>query len=116
MAIISKLLLSGSTNGKQIKVGATSGTGTLIHTAVSGETELDEVWLYATNTDTTSRKLTIQWGGTASPDDLIELTIPAESGYTLVIPGLIIQNSLVVGAFASTANVIVVGGYVNRIS
>lgn len=116
MAIISKLLLSGSTNGKQIKVVATSGTGTLIHTAVSGETELDEVWLYATNTDTTSRKLTIQWGGTASPDDLIELTIPAESGYTLVIPGLIIQNSLVVTAFASTANVIVVGGYVNRIS
>lgn len=116
MAIISKLLLSGSTNGKQIKVVATSGTGTLIHTAVSGATELDEVWLYATNTDTTSRKLTIQWGGTASPDDLIELTIPAESGYTLVIPGLIIQNSLVVRAFASTANVIVVGGYVNRIS
>jgi hypothetical protein len=116
MATISKLFLSGSTNGKQIKVAATSGTGTLIHTAVSGETGLDEVWLYATNTDTTSRKLTIQWGGTASPDDLIELTIPAESGYTLVVPGLIIQNSLVVRAFAATANVVVVGGYVNRIS
>ena len=115
MATYSKQLLSGSTNGKQIKVVATSSSGTLIHTAVSGTTGLDEVWLYAMNTDTTSRKLTIQWGGTASPDDLIELTIPAESGYTLVIPGLLIQNSLVIRAFAATANVIVIGGYVNRV-
>lgn len=115
MATYSKQLLSGSTNGKQIKVVATSSSGTLIHTAVSGTTGLDEVWLYAMNTDTTSRKLTIQWGGTASPDDLIELTIPAESGYTLVVPGLLIQNSLVIRAFAATANVIVIGGYVNRV-
>jgi hypothetical protein len=115
MATYSKQLLSGSTNGKQIKVVATSGTGTLIHTGVTGTTGLDEVWLYAMNTDTTSRKLTIQWGGTTSPDDLIELTIPAESGYTLVVPGLLIQNSLVIRAFAATANVIVIGGYVNRV-
>ena len=115
MATYSKQLLSGSTNGKQIKVVATSGTGTLIHTAVAGTTGLDEVWLYAMNTDTTSRKLTIQWGGTTSPDDLIELTIPAESGYTLVVPGMLIQNSLVIRAFAATANVIVIGGYVNRV-
>ena len=115
MATYSKQLLSGSTNGKQIKVVATSSSGTLIHTAVSGTTGLDEVWLYAMNTDTTSRKLTIQWGGTTSPDDLIELTIPAESGYTLVVPGLLIQNSLVIRAFAATANVIVIGGYVNRV-
>ena len=115
MATYSKQLLSGSTNGKQIKVATTSSSGTLIHTAVSGTTGLDEVWLYAMNTDTTSRKLTIQWGGTTSPDDLIELTIPAESGYTLVVPGLLIQNSLVIRAFAATANVIVIGGYVNRV-
>ena len=115
MATYSKQLLSGSTNGKQIKVVATSGTGTQIHTAVAGTTGLDEVWLYAMNTDTTSRKLTIQWGGTTSPDDLIELTIPAESGYTLVVPGMLIQNSLVIRAFAATANVIVIGGYVNRV-
>ena len=115
MATYSKQLLSGSTNGKQIKVVATSGTGTLIHTSVTGDAGLDEVWLYAMNSDTTSRKLTIQWGGTTSPDDLIELTIPAESGYTLVVPGLLIQNSLVIRAFAATANVIVIGGYVNRV-
>jgi hypothetical protein len=115
MATYEKKILSASINGKQIKIVATSGTGTLIHTAVSGSEGLDEVWIYATNTDTVSRKLTIEWGGTSSPDDLIELVIPAESGYTLVVPGLLIQNSLAIRAFASAANVIVMGGYVNRI-
>jgi len=116
MATYTKQLLSGSTNGKQIKVSATSTPGTTIHTAVSGTTGLDEVWIYAVNSDSTSRKLTIEWGETTSPDGLIELTIPAESGYTLVIPGLLIQNSLVIRAFAATANVILVNGYVNRVS
>lgn len=116
MATYTKQLLSGSINGKQIKVVATSSPGTILHTALSGTTGLDEVWLYAVNSDTTSRKLTIQWGETTSPDGLVELTIPAESGYTLVIPGLLLQNSLVIRAFASTASAILINGYVNRVS
>jgi len=116
MATYAKNLLSGSTNGKHIKVAATATAGTLIHTAISGTSGFDEVWIYACNTDTTSRKLTIEWGGTTSPDDTLELTIPAESGYTLVVPGLVLQNGLVVRAFAAVANVIIINGYVNRIA
>jgi hypothetical protein len=116
MATFSKQLLSGSTNGKMIKVVATSTPGTTIHTAVSGTSSLDEVWLWAVNSDTTDRKLTIEFGGTASPDDTIELTIPAEGGLVPVVTGMVLQNSLVVKAFAATANVILVGGYVNRIA
>jgi hypothetical protein len=41
------------------------------------------VWIYAMNTDTTARKLTLEWGGTSSPDDLIEITLPAEPGLVL---------------------------------
>lgn len=116
MATYSKQLLSGSTNGKAIKVAATSTPGTTIHTAVSGTSSIDEVWLWAQNTDTTDRKLTIEFGGTTSPDDTFELTIPAESGLIPVVPGLPLQNSLVVKAFAATANVVLVTGYVNRIA
>lgn len=120
MATFSKIHLSGSTDGKQIKVAATGTPGTTIHTGSSTATVYDEVWLYATNTDTTNRKLTIEWGGTSSPDDLIELTIPAESGLTLIVPGLVIKgnasSALVVRAFAASANVVCVSGYVNRIS
>jgi hypothetical protein len=37
------------------------------------------------NSDTTDRKLTIEWGGVDSPDDLIEFTVPAESGLYLIV-------------------------------
>lgn len=110
---ITKVKLSGSTDGRGVKVVATSSAGTTIHTADASK--LDEVWLWAVNSDTTNRKLTVQWGGTTDPDDSIEVTIPAESGLVLVTPGLLLTNSLVVKAFAATANVIVLHGFVNRI-
>jgi len=119
MATFSKQILSGSTDGRAIKVAATATAGTTIHTASSTSTHFDEVWLYAQNTDTTARKLTIEWGSTSSPDDLIEITIPAESGLTLVVPGLVLKGNstpLVVRAFAATTNVVTIHGYVNRIS
>lgn len=116
MATYSKGLLSGSTNGKQIKVAATATAGTLIHTAVSGTTNLDEIWLYAVNSSTSGVKLTIEWGEASAPDGNIEVTVPAEDGYMLVVPGLLLQNGLTVRAFAGTANVILINGYVNKIT
>jgi hypothetical protein len=116
MATVTKRALSGSTNGKQIKVAATATAGTLIHTAVAGTTDWDEVWLYAVNSDTTARKLTIEWGEATAPDGNIEVTIPAEGGLILVVPGLLLQNGLEVRAFAAAANVVLVTGFVNRIA
>jgi len=115
MATFSKLPLSGSTNGKGIQVSATSTPGTTIHTAVSGTTDFDEVWIYAVNISGSSVKLTIEYGGTAGADN-IEITIPSESGLTLVIPGLFLNNAQVVTAFAATTNTITLHGYVNRVS
>lgn len=115
MASYSKVKLSGGTNGKNIKVVATTTPGDTIHTAVSGTTSLDEIWLYATNSDTVARKLTIEFGGTTAPDDTIEITIQGESGPVLIVPGWLLQNALVVKAFAATANVILINGFVNRI-
>ena len=116
MATFSKQILSGGTTGKNIKVVATASAGTTIHTAVAGTSDLDEVWLYAMNTDSADRKLTIEYGGTTSPYDLTELTITTEAGWTLVCPGLLLQNGLVIKAFAAAANVVVINGYVNRIT
>lgn len=117
MATFTKQLLSGSTNGKAIKVAATATAGTTIHTAASGTTTIDEIWLYAHNTSSASVKLTIEWGETTAPDGHIEINIGAEgTGMILVAPGIPLQNSLVVRAFAGTANVINIFGYVNRIS
>ena len=78
------------------------------------------MWLYAVNTDTTARKLTIEYGGTTSPNDLIEFTVAAESGLYLIVPGLVLTGTGVaannIRAFAATTNVINIFGYVNRIT
>ena len=116
MATYSKVLLSGSTQGKGIKVVQTATAGTTIHTAVAGTSDLDEIWLWAVNADTSARKLTLEWGEATAPDGNIEVTIPAESGLVLVTPGLLLQNGLVVKAFAASANVVLIHGYVNRIT
>ncbi len=120
MATFSKELLSGSTDGKAIKVVQTATAGTTIHTGSSTATTYDEIWLYAVNSSASAVKLTVEWGGTSSPDDLIELNVPAESGLYLIAPGLVLKGNasaaLVVRAFAATANVINIVGYVNRIT
>jgi hypothetical protein len=114
MATFSKQILSGSTNGKQIKVAATATAGTTIHTAHA--TALDEIWIYAFNSSASSVKLTIEYGEATAPDGNIEVTILPEAGLVTIIPGLILTNSLVVKAFAGTTNVIMLSGYVNRIT
>ena len=116
MATYTKVLLSGSTNGKGIKVVQTATAGTTIHTAINNTTDLDEVWLWCVNSSAAAVKLTIEWGEATAPDGNIEGTVPAESGLYLVVPGLTLQNSLVVKAFAGTANVLVIHGFVNRIT
>ena len=120
MATFNKITLTGSTDGRAVLIsGTTSGGANTIHTASATATVFDEVWLYATNTDTTARKLTVEWGSNSSPGDLIEITIPAESGLTLVSPGLVLKGNstaLTVKAFAATTNVVTIHGYVNRIS
>ena len=122
MATFTKKTLepAGTTGtGLGIKVAATSTAGTAIHTASATTTTIDEIWLYAVNSSASAVKLTVEWGQADAPDGNIELTIAAESGLVLVTPGLLLQGNAtarVVRAFAATANVILIHGYVNRIT
>lgn len=118
MATFSKELLSGSTNGRPIKVAATATAGTTIHTASSTSGVVDEVWLYATNSSAGTVALTIEFGGTTSPDDLIVVGVApvGTPELVLVVPGFPLTGGVVVRAFAGTADVVTVMGYVNRIT
>lgn len=122
MATYTKLCLqpAGTTGtGLGIKVAATATAGTAVHTASSTATTIDEIWLYAVNSSASSVKLTIEYGEATAPDGNIELTLAAESGLVLVLPGLVLQGNAtakVVRAFAATTNVILIHGYVNRIT
>lgn len=118
MSSYSKIPLSGSTDGRGIKVAASAiGSGTTIHTAAASATLPDIVTLFAFNSEASAdRILTLGWGGTTDPDDLFKQTIHAQTGLTLVVADLVIRNSLVVVAAGDAANKLVIFGYVNRIS
>lgn len=122
MATYSKQLLSGSSQGKAIKIAATTSgsNGTTLHATGTSSSIIDELWLYAYNSASTATALTIQWGGITAVDNEVKITIPATSGLTLVIPGLILTGdgttATTTRAYAGTTNVITVSGYVNRIS
>ena len=113
-----KRKLTGSTDGKPIKVVATTTLGTTIHTAVAGTTAgtFDEIWLWAYNGHTGTVVLTIEWGGATVPDQNIVMTLASKSGLQMVVPGFILQNGMVVTAFAGTGNVITLNGFVNAIT
>ena len=118
--------LSGSTDFKGIKITTTASPGDTVHTAQASTTLPDLVTLRITNTDTTARPYKVQWGGTTSPDDF---------GYEgVILPGQTlpicdktpIRNALVIKiasitltwvdgvSYTGAANVLVVGGHVQR--
>ena len=120
MATYTKVLLSGSSYGQPVTVVATASTGTTIHDTGTSATTIDEVWLYANNTSTSPVLLTVQFGGTASPQNAKPITLAPQSGDVLIVAGLPLTGTgaavSTVAAFAATASVITISGYINRIS
>ena len=118
MATFSKRNLSASSYGNNINVNTTSHSTLTIHTTGTGG-HMDEIWLYATNHSGSDVKLTTEFGGAGSTEHWSEVTIGAEAGWVLVIPGFILDSgggSCSVFAFADTANQVSLQGYVNRIT
>jgi hypothetical protein len=107
---LDKFPLSGSTNGRAIKIAATGSPGTLIHTAQSGTSGHSELWLYAFNSNTLGCTLTMEWGGTSS-DDRTTITLPPGETDVIISPGFILNNGLAVHIYAATANVVFVKGW-----
>ena len=111
---------SGSTQGQGVKVVATSTAGTLIHTTGTSATIIDRLSIWAYNGHSADVVLTIEFGGATVPDQNIVQTITAQTGLTLVVDGLILlgdgSSSLTVKAFAATGDVIVLSGYVMRVT
>ena len=103
--------LSGGANGVNILIDDTATEGKLIHTAVSGTTNWDELDLKIANIDTVARKATLEWSGATIP---IEIWVPAEAGFVPLVQGLRLRNGGTVKVFADTINVLIVNGVCNR--
>lgn len=112
--------LSGSVQGKGIKVVATATAGTAVHSTGTSATVVDRVYLYAYNEHTADVLLTLEIGGVTVPDNLIRKTIPLKSGKIMLLDGDPFLGSgsvaLAIAAFAGTANVIILYGHVSRIT
>lgn len=105
--------LSASTNGRPIKVVAIVTAGTTIHTAGGTATF---VTLDAYNSGTVEETLTIEWGGVTAPDDLYEFKIPPGSNPKLLFDRKFIDGALLIRAFSTTTNVVIIGGHVEEVA
>ena len=104
--IATQIIPSGSTDGKAIKIVAVATPGTTLHQVANSVLTMDKVWIYIFNSDTVDRVVTIEFGGVASPDDTCVQTIPSKSGWYCVVPGRVLQNNLIIKAFADATNVL----------
>lgn len=118
MPTYSRVLLSASTNGKNVAVAGTTITSTTtIHTALTGTTGFDEVYAWASNISSAAATLSLCFGNTTSADHICSsLSLPANSPPIPIITGQVLQNSLIVSAYSGTANAINLSGFANRIS
>ena len=111
----------------------TSSPGALIHTAVSGTTDWDEIWLWTCFTYMTEsgpsyppsgdahrlppERVVVEFGGTSDPDDQIVVRPRYPGPPVLAVPGLLLNNSTEVRAYCHTAELVYVWlfGHVNQI-
>ena len=110
-------LLSGSTNGRPIEVATIASPGTIIHTVqATGTDAREEVHLYAWNDATATMPLTIEFGATATTDQIL-VHLPSQVGLSLVIPGIsLTATDSIVRAFTTGAatDALAIAGWVNR--
>jgi hypothetical protein len=120
MATYSKAILSQSSNGRPIPVTSTGNNTTLIHTGPISASQIDELWIYASNPTTLDIMLNVLIGGTDFNNNIaFEGIIEAYAGNVLVIPGLIVNGNNSAGveirANVSSVSGVNILGYVNQI-
>ena len=118
MAITKILLSGGGTDGKPLPC---DGNNQTIHQASSTATDIDEVWIWATNVHTADEEVTVGWGRWGYTDTNNLFTVPTKAGLYLLVPGLILKGNAgtpkivnVSTNGGSTAGRINFVGYVNR--
>lgn len=107
--MVIKVPFSQSDNFQAVIVVETASPGTTIHTIEDGGAQ-DELWLWAFNSHSSDVVLSLEFGDTTSP---IVDTVTKDDGLKPMIPGLPLSTGTL-AAFADTASVIYLFGYVLR--
>lgn len=109
--------LSGQTNGKNILITATTNGGAqTIHTVSSSTATLEFLTIEACNVAAShaTNGLYLLMGGTSEPNDLIHIDLNHGDGAVVVQDKRLMQNGVIVKAYADNANGIVIYGYYQR--
>lgn len=121
MATFTKVLLSGSTQGKPIPLNDFTAPGTTIHTTGTSSSIIDEIWLWAFNVAADARNLRLWFGNYSGGGFPVELSVPANSGAFLVCSGWVLTGTGAAGNVVQALTTshegdVHIVGYVNRIS
>lgn len=101
---------SGSTAGGPVLI---SSNATTLHTAVSGSTGADEIYLWVSNIGSSAEQLMVAIGSTSV---VVGYTVAANSLPLLVLPGVRVANGLAITSSGSTSNKLSALVNVNRIT
>ena len=116
MTTYSSVLLSESTDGRPIQLGATA---VALHTAGTASGTHDEIHLFAANGATHDSVLFVNIGATTVGRQVV-FTVPTKDGAYTILPGVRVTSSLALtahlGTTSSSTGVVVAFGHVNRIS
>lgn len=117
MSTYTKQKLSGSTAGRPVSINDTAAPGTVIHTcAATAAGDVEEVGLWAWNNATGDATFNLYWGGTASGQRML-FTVPAQTGIYPVSPGWpLTATTAIIYGYSTATDIIIVGGYVNRVT
>lgn len=114
---VTTVVLSGSTRGRPIQItGTTSGGANTLHTATTTSGQLDRIYIWLTNTSTSSVTVTIEFGTTGTGNEL-NIIVPAKET-VLAVDGAVVGGASTdtIKAYAATGSVVNAFGRVERLS
>ena len=115
MASAEMKILSGSANGKPLRITPTSGigSGVLVHATAATAGIVHLIHISAVNTHTAAVLLTIEGG---APLEENQFTVTLQPDLPVDLPTLALDPGQTVTAFAATSNVVRLWGYVNEVT
>lgn len=111
--VITSISGDTSTDGVGVSIVATTSPGTTLHTATSGTDYWDYVKVWLVNTDTVTRTVYVQWGGTAAKDAIPIDVAPGIGPVAVFEDFRPLRNGLLIRAYCATTAVVTAHGEVH---
>lgn len=116
--VVTRIGLSESTDGRPIEVVRTATAGTLIHTADIDSSTYDKIHLWASNGNSSTEVVVLEWGGVTNADDRVYNSVAANTTVEIAAGWVIRGNAapLDIRAYSTTTNKVNIVGYVDRLT